>query len=107
MHMSNEVLPFASTVLRTVRSVVRASGLLLTIVILATSAQATTRRIVAQTELDIQSAIDSLPDSGGTVIVSSPEGKSVLVRNSIVINKDNVTLRGDGITLLRLADGAQ
>jgi hypothetical protein len=56
------------------------------------------------TAKDIQAALDSLPDSGGTV--SLQPGVYVLDR-PLCMNKDNQTLRGAGpTTVLRLADKA-
>jgi parallel beta-helix repeat protein len=52
----------------------------------------------------IQAAINQLPPAGGEVIVKA--GKYTCA-NHIVINRDNVTLRGEGsATLLRLASDA-
>jgi hypothetical protein len=52
----------------------------------------------------IQDAINSLPPEGGQIVVRAG---TYTCRQPIVINSDNVDLRGEGpATLLRLADGA-
>jgi len=52
----------------------------------------------------IQQAIDALPSTGGQVIISAD---TYTCTTPIVIDRDNVTLRGQGpATMLRLADGA-
>ena len=70
------------------------------------AASGVTRNVVARTEADIQRAITLLPVEGGTVVVYSVH-KPVLIRKSIVIDRDNVTLRGEGGVVLFLANGAQ
>ncbi|MDR3460084.1 MAG: right-handed parallel beta-helix repeat-containing protein [Verrucomicrobiae bacterium] len=53
---------------------------------------------------EIQDALDSLPESGGEVVL--PPG-TLLVRQPIVLRRDFQTLRGSGAaTVLRLADDA-
>ncbi len=52
----------------------------------------------------IQQALDSLPATGGEVIV--PAGK-IEIHQPIILSRDNQTLRGDGnATILHLADNA-
>jgi parallel beta helix pectate lyase-like protein len=52
----------------------------------------------------IQAAIDALPAAGGQVVV---QAGTFTCSRMLVINRDNVDLRGQGAaTLLRLADGA-
>lgn len=56
------------------------------------------------TDGEIQSALDSLPASGGEVVL--PPG-TILIRQPIVLHRDCQTLRGAGTTtVLRLADDA-
>jgi Right handed beta helix region len=56
------------------------------------------------TGLEIQNALDSLPGSGGTVIL--PAG-NFEISQPIVLRRDHQTLRGAGVeTVLRLADDA-
>lgn len=62
-------------------------------------------KIQATDHRAIQSAINRLPASGGKVIIVASE-KPVAVGASIVIDRDNVTLEGEGRVELRLADGA-
>lgn len=66
-----------------------------------------TRNVVAKTEREIQKAIDGLNSAGGTVIVRAFKQLPVVINKSILINRDNVTLRGEGGVILRLANGAQ
>lgn len=70
---------------------------------IAASAPAAVIRVNAVTGLDIQQAINSLPAAGGTIEVSA-DGP-VIVSQSIVIARDNVTIDFGGATL-RLKDGA-
>jgi hypothetical protein len=52
----------------------------------------------------IQKAISKLPPSGGQVIIKAG---NYVCTNSIIIDRDNVDLKGEGSsTILRLADGA-
>lgn len=72
----------------------------------APEAGAKTVRVNAKDGSSIQAAIDKLPAEGGTVAIS---GKGeILVARSIVIDRDSVTLAGEGqgATVLRLADHA-
>src|SRR5690349_9766516 len=56
------------------------------------------------TGIEIQQALDALPESGGVVIL--PQGTINLTR-PIVLNRSHQTLRGSGTaTILRLADNA-
>jgi parallel beta-helix repeat protein len=56
------------------------------------------------TEVQIQQALDSLPRSGGEVVLP-PE--KISIRQPVVLRRDNQTLRGSGTaTILRLADHA-
>jgi len=56
------------------------------------------------TSAEIQQALDSLPESGGEVVL--PPG-NFEVRQPIVLRRDHETLHGSGIeTVLRLANGA-
>lgn len=56
------------------------------------------------TGLAVQQALDSLPDTGGEVIL--PPGK-IEIHQPIVLSRDNLTLRGSGTaTILHLADDA-
>jgi len=56
------------------------------------------------TGIEIQQALDALPESGGVVIL--PQGSITLTR-PIVLNRSHQTLRGSGTaTILRLADSA-
>ena len=60
--------------------------------------------LVSGTCADIQAAIDSLPAPGGQVVI---EAGTYICPSSIVIDRDNVDLRGQGpATVLRLADHA-
>ena len=60
--------------------------------------------VAGKSSADIQSAINKLPAEGGEVIVKA--GKYIC-SNYILINRDHVTLRGEGnATVLRLADNA-
>jgi hypothetical protein len=53
---------------------------------------------------EIQNAIDSLPPSGGQVVLSNA---TYVCSTALVIDRNNVALRGQGPgTVLRLADGA-
>ena len=63
-----------------------------------------TVRIKASDHTAIQKAIDRLPPAGGTVLLL-PGRKPVRVGASIVIDRNNVTLEGEGRVELRLADG--
>jgi hypothetical protein len=62
--------------------------------------------VYARTGTDIQNAIDSLPPAGGKVSIIATA--AVVVSQSIVIDRDNVTVAGEGTdaTLLRLKAGA-
>lgn len=52
----------------------------------------------------IQDAINSLPSQGGEVLI---DPGTYMCTNPVVIDRDNVNLRGAGpATILRLADGA-
>lgn len=56
------------------------------------------------TGVEVQQALDTLPASGGEVVL--PPGR-IEVRQPIVLGRDNLTLRGAGeATILHLADGA-
>jgi hypothetical protein len=56
------------------------------------------------TDVQIQQALDALPNSGGEVVLP-PE--KISIRQPIVLRRDNQTLRGSGTaTILRLADDA-
>lgn len=56
------------------------------------------------TDVEIQAALDALPDSGGVVVL--PQG-TITVSRPIVLKRSHQTLRGAGMaTILRLADGA-
>ena len=66
-----------------------------------------TRNVAARSDEDIQKAIDSLPAEGGTVVVKATNHKPIVIRKPIVIDRDNVSLRGDGSVVLRLANAAQ
>lgn len=56
------------------------------------------------TGIEIQQALDALPESGGVVVL--PQGTITLTR-PIVLNRSHQTLRGSGTaTILRLADNA-
>ena len=56
------------------------------------------------TEVQIQQALDSLPPTGGEVVLP-PE--KISIRQPVVLRRDNQTLRGSGAaTILRLADHA-
>lgn len=56
------------------------------------------------TDVEIQQALDSLPDSGGEVVLP-PE--KISIRQPVVLWRDHQTLRGSGsATILRLADDA-
>ena len=60
--------------------------------------------LVSGTCADIQAAIDNLPASGGQIVI---EAGTYVCSGSIVIDRDNVDLRGQGpATVLRLADQA-
>jgi len=60
--------------------------------------------LVSGTCADIQAAIDNLPASGGQVVI---QAGTYTCPTSIVIDRDNVDLRGQGpSTVLRLADHA-
>lgn len=71
------------------------------------AAPGATRNVVAKTEKEIQKAIDSLNAPGGTVVIRAFKQLPVVINKSILINRDNVTLRGEGGVILRLANGAQ
>src|SRR5882762_5162530 len=68
-------------------------------------ADALSIRIEAGDQTAIQQAIDQLPASGGEVILAKLTNP-VSVHAAIVIDRDNVTLTGDGAVVLRLADAA-
>lgn len=54
--------------------------------------------------MEIQSALDTLPASGGTVILPA---EKIEVHQPIILRRDHQTLRGSGkATILTLADGA-
>src|SRR5271154_70552 len=56
------------------------------------------------TDVEIQRALDSLPKSGGEVVLP-PE--IISIRQPVILRRDNQTLRGSGAaTILRLADDA-
>jgi hypothetical protein len=56
------------------------------------------------TDVEIQQALDALPKGGGEVVLP-PE--TISIRQSVVLRRDNQTLRGSGTsTILRLADHA-
>jgi hypothetical protein len=56
------------------------------------------------TEVQIQQALNALPDSGGEVVL--PPG-NFTISQPIVLRRDHQALRGSGVeTILRLADGA-
>ena len=56
------------------------------------------------TGAEVQQALDSLPAAGGEVVL--PAGR-IEVRQPIILNRDNLTLRGAGAaTILHLADDA-
>src|ERR1700744_98856 len=56
------------------------------------------------TGVEIQQALDALPDPGGTVIFPADK---ILIRQPIVLRRDFQTLRGSGAdTVLWLADDA-
>lgn len=56
------------------------------------------------TGIEIQQALDALPESGGVVVL--PQGTITLTR-PIILNRSHQTLRGSGTaTILRLADNA-
>ena len=60
--------------------------------------------LVSGTCADIQAAIDNLPASGGQVVIKAG---TYTCADSVVIDRDNVDLRGQGpATVLRLADHA-
>jgi len=79
---------------------------LLTAMTFGEAAFARTVNVKARTDADIQKAIDKLPAQGGLVLITADA--PVVIQRSIVINRDNVTLAGEGqgATVLRLADGA-
>lgn len=59
----------------------------------------------AQTQAEIQHALDRLPPTGGTVLIIQV-GPPIAVSQSIVIDRDNVTLEGLGSVELELAAAA-
>jgi hypothetical protein len=71
----------------------------------ASAGEATTITVpVNATSVEIQHALDSLPDSGGEVVL--PAG-TYAICHPIVLQRSHVTLRGSGpATLLQLADQA-
>jgi hypothetical protein len=62
-------------------------------------------RVAARDHTAIQRAIDQLPPAGGTVIIVAAD-KPVEIGASIVIDRNNVTLAGEGRVELRVSDGA-
>jgi hypothetical protein len=55
-------------------------------------------------DVEIQQALDALPESGGVVVL--PQG-TITITRPIVLKRSHLTLRGAGTaTVLRLADGA-
>lgn len=60
--------------------------------------------VFARTQAEFQAGINRLPPAGGKVIVKT--NGPVVVSKSIVIDRDNVTLEGEGrgLTVLRLAN---
>ena len=67
--------------------------------------QAVTVRIQPKNQSSIQKAIHRLPPEGGEIVLL-PRDEPILIKSSIVIDRNNVTLRGEGKVVLRLAKGA-
>jgi hypothetical protein len=65
----------------------------------------TVRRVAANSPATIQNAIDTLPESGGKIVIAG-DGEPVTLKKSLVIDRDNVTLEGEGRVEFKLADGA-
>ncbi len=87
-----------------------AIGLLVFVALFLTVSQAFSKEPViitlpsGVTEVEIQRALDALPQSGGEVVLP-PE--KISIRQPVVLRRDYQTLRGSGTaTILRLADDA-
>ena len=73
--------------------------------LVAPASEAVVVRVAAHSPASIQNAIDKLPDSGGKIVIVG-NGDPVTLRKSIVVDKDNVTLEGEGVVEFHLADEA-
>lgn len=67
--------------------------------------QKSTVRVEARDHTAIQRAIDQLPSGGGTVVIVAVDNP-IEIGATIVIDRNNVTLAGEGRVELRLSDGA-
>lgn len=73
--------------------------------VIAAEAVGSVRRVAANSPASIQNAIDTLPESGGRIVVIG-DGTPVVLKKSIVVDRDNVTIEGEGVVEFQLADEA-